>query len=198
MGSYDPLAYAWLDHEADGPGPYLIQASCFSFVSGVDLDEVVRRSGLSNVEWKDLSNDDDPFAQVEQNTVAAFASDAWTVLYQDNGYPDQIATTLCSAEDVPRAVVVFWNVNAVVEFAYWENGALVAGFTDFVAERIGADPQRLKDDLRAFGLTGDDPEAEYSHEQYRRMLALAEHLTGVRIAPDFLRRSRVALGTVED
>lgn len=198
-GSYDAQVYAWLHHEGDRPGARLVEASCFTFIKGITDDEVVRRAGLSDVEWRDLSHEDDPFNVLDQNVGAVFADGVWTVLYQDNGYPQQIATSLCSAEDVSCAVVVFWNVNAVLEFSYWENGSLVAGFSDFTSQHIGSAPDRLINDLQSFGLTDDGPEeAQFSHEQYRRMLALAEHLTGVRITPDFLSRERVALGVIDE
>lgn len=122
--SSDEVGYEWLSQTAAGPGPYLINACCFTFLEGIDAEEMSRRAEMTSVECVDLSTTSDPFMRLDQDMAAAFNQDGWAVLYQDNGYPGQVANRLAAAADVARAVIVFWNVNGVVELSYWEDGAV--------------------------------------------------------------------------
>ena len=68
-------------------------------------------------------------------------------MYEPTGYPDRFANKIAENPDVAQCVVVFWNVNAVTEFAYWERGTQIVSF-DWPQDRVGADPDRLLAEMR--------------------------------------------------
>jgi hypothetical protein len=119
--------------------------------------------------------------------------DGWTVVWQENGWPGQLADAIARSQQVRRAVIAFWNVNADQEFAYWEHGRRVVRF-DYPDERDGSDPDRL---LAAMRDTVLQPrtreEGNTAIPDYRRLLALADRVTGRHLGPDFLNQRSVVV-----
>jgi hypothetical protein len=176
-------------------------ASCFSFFDGISVDEVVARSHMLHAHKVDLStapNALDNPSPFPADDVAVFNEGRWTVVWQDNGYPDQFADAIAASPKVSRAVIVFWNVNADQEFSYWENGDRVVRF-DWPDDRTGTDPNRL---LRAMSDTVLKPratdEGDTAIPDYRRLLALADRVTRIHLGPDFLNRVAVVMGHLSE
>jgi hypothetical protein len=116
--------YAWLESD-DRPGAWMGEASCFTFLRGMSFEQIVERAGFDSVQELDLADDADAAEHFADEGIAIFAADnGWTVIYQDNGFPDQFANSLLAVPAVEQGVVVFWNVNSVTEFSYWEAGRL--------------------------------------------------------------------------
>jgi hypothetical protein len=178
--------YGWLESD-ERPGAWMGEASCFTFVRGISVEEVVASAGFETVEDLDLSDDPDAAERLADEGIAVFVADnGWTVVYQDNGFPDQFANAILASSAVEQGVVAFWNVNSVTEFSYWEAGTLVASF-DFPDDRHGSEPDRLLADMRDLGLVPDEEEG-FVDLLYAKLMALAERITGVRLGPNFLQR----------
>ncbi len=182
--------YEWLESD-ERPGAWMGEASCFTFLRGMSVAEVVDRAGFPGAEELDLSGVADAAQRFGGEGIAVFDTDnGWTVIYQDNGFPDQFASSLLAMSTVEQGVVVFWNVNSLTEFSYWERGQLVSSF-DFPDQRHGSDPDRFLDDILDLDLVLDEAEG-FVDLQYAKMMALAERITGVRLGSDFLQRRVVA------
>lgn len=186
--------YGWLDTTAERPGAWQRVASCFYFFDGVSVAEVAERAGLSRQRL--IGPVRDPGQPLDFDTAVFDGGNGWTVAYQDNGYPEQFASSLAASPDVARAVIVFWNVNSRTEFSYWERGDRIVSF-DLPDDRWGSDPDRLRAELAAVGL--DAPGATVADtDYYGRLLALAERVTGIHIGPDFLDQPGLIVGDTAD
>jgi uncharacterized protein DUF6461 len=186
----DALGYGWLNTTTERPGAWMQDASCFYFFSGLPVAEVVERSALSRT--RSIGPLRDPGPPDEFDTAVFDGGNGWTVVYQDNGVPEQFASAIAASPEVARAVIVFWNVNARTEFSYWERGDRLVSF-ELPEDRWGSDPDRLRADMAATVGNGDQ-HFEFAAEYYGRLLALAERITGVHIGPDFLDRPGLIVG----
>jgi hypothetical protein len=91
--------YEWLESD-ERPGAWMGEASCFTFLRGMSVADVVDRAGFPSAEELDLSD----------QGIAVFDTDnGWTIIYQDNGFPDQFANSLLAMSTVEQGVVVFWT-----------------------------------------------------------------------------------------
>jgi hypothetical protein len=188
--------YEWLESD-ERSGAWMGRASCFTFLRGMSVEEAVERAGFGHAEELDLTDVTDAADRFAEEGIVFFAAEnGWTVIYQDNGFPDQFANSLLATSTLEQGVVVFWNVNALTEFSYWEAGRLVTSF-DFPDQRHGSEPDRLLADILDLDLVLDASEG-FVDLQYAKMMALAERITGVHLGPDFLRRrvtaSRAEIG----
>ena len=189
MGSAGRADYSWVDQSSE-----IAVASCFSFYDGLSVDEVVTRTGIEEWRSPDRRASADGSSWLSDGDVAVFADSGWTVLYEPNGYPQRFAERIAASPDVNRCVVVFWNVNAVTEFAYWEHGLKVVAF-DWPQDRWGSEPDRLLADMReTVGLERTGEEGGSVFDIYQQMLALAERITGIHLGPDFLGSSSLVVG----
>jgi hypothetical protein len=195
INAHEEFGYGWLDPYY-GPGIRVTLASCFSFFDGVSVSAVVDRAHLRGTRTVDLSHGSNAlehFFPFMADLIAVFRLGDWTVVWQENGYPDQFANRVASMPDVSRAVIVFWNVNADQDFSYWENGRRLVDF-DYPDDRIGTDPDRLLAPMQDTVLKPRAPdEGRTAIPDYRRMLALADRVTGVHLGPDFLNRESVVI-----
>lgn len=192
MTEVDGFDYSWVDSSD------VAVASCFSFFEGPTVEEVVMRSGMREARTEDFRGTDVASARVSYSEAAVFVESGWTVVYEPNGYPERFANQIAAGTDVARCVIVFWNVNAVTEFAYWERGTQIVAF-DWPQDRGGSDPDRLLAQMRdtvGWERTGEEDGTVF--DVYQRMLALAERITGVHLGPDFLNRPSVVVGYLEE
>jgi hypothetical protein len=79
----------------------------------------------------------------------------------------------------------FANINAVHRFHWWRDGRLLVDVDLlFPAERVGAEPDSLIDELRGVGIPlDDDPESVAAVDLRAAGFALAERVTGVACTP---------------
>jgi hypothetical protein len=185
--------YSWVDAMSG-----VAVASCFSFFDGLSVDEVVALAGIRDGRVARFARADAAPAPLGDGEVAIFSAAGWTVLYEPNGYPERFANSIAGSARAERSVIVFWNVNAVTEFAYWERGSRVVAF-DWPQDRHGLDPDRLIAEMQAtVGLERTGEEGGSVFEVYQQMLALAERITGVRLGSDFLNGRAVVVGLLDD
>ncbi|HZC52483.1 MAG TPA: DUF6461 domain-containing protein [Mycobacterium sp.] len=173
----------------------MANASCFSFFRGISANALVSRARLRGVHVYDLSQAPSVFATpppFNADETAVISYRRWTVVWQENGFPNQFADAIAGSPQTSRAVIAYWNVNALTEFAYWQRGARVVSF-DAPDDRTGADPNRLLADMRATVGSGQGQFRSVA-QYYGRMLALAQRLTGIHVSPNLFNRSRVILG----
>lgn len=193
MANLGPTDYTWLDVTSE-----IGEASCFTFFDGQSVEAVAERTGIQEwrVEGPRVSHDQP--SSLTYGEEAVFSESGWTIMYEPNGYPDRLANKIAASPEVARCVLVFWNVNGVIEFAYWERGTQIVSF-DWPQDRIGADPDRLLAEMReTTGLDRSGEEGGTVFGVYQQMLALAERITGVRLGPDFLDGRSVIIGSVEE
>jgi hypothetical protein len=185
--------YGWLDTTTERPGAHMQVASCFYFFHGIGVDKLAERTGLRDRHL------DGPLTDRELpshfDTAMWEASNGWTVVYQDNGYPEQYAAELAGSLCPGRAVLVYWNVNARTEFSYWQDGNCLVRF-QFPDERSGADPDRLLAEMNQIKGLLHGGSSRTSAGYYGDLLALAEQITGIHLGPDFLDRRGLTLGNL--
>jgi hypothetical protein len=124
--------------------------------------------------------------------TAVISYRGWTVVWQENGFPELFADAIAASGQVSRAVIAYWNVNALTEFAYWEHGQRIVSF-DSPDDRTGSHPNRLLADMRATVGSGMGQVRSVA-VYYGRMLALAQRVTGIYVGPDLFNRSHVVIG----
>jgi hypothetical protein len=187
----DLFGYRWLASPDVRPGSWMAEnGSCFTFLRGLGVDEVVASAGLDDPTELDLTGVEDAAERFIDAGIAVFrASDEWTVFYEANGYPELFANDLIVQPSVTEAVVAFWNVNFNTEFSYWQSGSRIVTF-EFPDQRGGTDPDRLLPAVEAVGILSTEDETVNTYPA--RMLALAEHITGIHLGADFLSRRLVA------
>jgi hypothetical protein len=179
-----------LNIDVNDPDWIFTEALLFTFVHGLTPAEVADRLSLP-VQHLDLTDQQDPLRYFVIDGKAVFdAGGGWTVLYEDNGIPEDSSHVLANDAAADQVLSVFTNVNSVMEFAYWHRGELLVRF-EFPDERSGRRPDALLDEMRATtGVHIDDYERAMNDGSYlARMMTLAQRVTSVHLGPDFLRRS---------
>lgn len=195
MGA-DDTGYEWLETTQSGAAMQV--ASCFGFYSGLTLADIVDVGGLGNVRTEHpIASRDPTDAFPDWKEVAIFeGGDGWTVSYQQNGMPNEFAENVARSTQTQLAVIIYWNVEVDIEFAYWENGTQVVRFDDVVEDRRGSDPDRLiREMAETVGLTNNDSD-EPAVKLYEQLLALADRLTGLHLPADFLHNRSLLIGTL--
>lgn len=189
----DQFDYSWVNAASE-----VGVATCFSFFDGPTVEDVVSRAGIREWRTEDFRGPASASSPLDDSEVAVFSESGWTVAYEPNGYPERLANKIAAEGDVARCVIVFWNVNAVTEFAYWERGTQVVAF-DWPQYRRGSDPDRLLADMQVtVGLERTGLEDGSVFDIYQQMLALGERVTGVHLGPDFLQRPSVVVGYINE
>ena len=133
--------FAWLNYDSR-PGAWMAEASCFTFIRSRSARWAADTAGLADVEEVDFSAVEDYGSEFTEFGIGLYDESEWAVIYQWNGFPEQFVRDLVERQEVDEAVIVFWNVNSVVEFSYYRRGSMVVGF-EFPDERWGADPDAL-------------------------------------------------------
>lgn len=165
------------------PGAWMAEASCFTFIrnrSARWAGEGARLTEAKDADWSAVVDLDDLFTEYG---IALFDVGDWAVIYQYNGFPEQFVHVLVGRQDVDEAVIVFWNVNGVIEFSYWRRGATLTSF-EFPDERYGAEPDALLPAMGRAGVSMQTYEAsdgENGPLYYRSLLPLAAGISGVVI-----------------
>ncbi len=180
--------FAWLNYDSR-PGAWMAEASCFTFIRSRSARWAADTAGLADVEEVDLSAVEDYGSEFTEFGIGLYDESEWAVIYQWNGFPEQFVRDLVERQEVDEAVIVFWNVNSVVEFSYYRRGSMVVGF-EFPDERWGADPDALLGQMDRARVTMQTYEStdESGPAYYRSLLALAAGITGVVLGPTFLQR----------
>jgi hypothetical protein len=179
----------------DNPDWNFQEAVTITFVHGLSPRAIAERLNLAAHELN-LSSDSDALTHFAHSDGKAIfdAGNGWTVLYEDNGIPHDSTYRLANDPEVDEAVLVFRNVNSVMEFGYWHGGERLVGF-EFPDERYGTRPDALLDDMRTTtGLSSEDYGREMEDNTYLpRMMTLASRITSVHLDRDFLRRRLLAV-----
>jgi hypothetical protein len=146
------------------------------------------------VQEVDLSGDHDAARRFMGGGAALLDEPGgWTVLYEDNGIPQDSAYQLATDPQVNEAVSVFTNVNSVMEFSYWQHGQRLVRF-EFPDERDGTSPDALLSQMEhTTGVTVEDYDQAMNDGTYlARMMALAQRITSVHLPKSFLQRPLLA------
>ncbi len=163
--------YLWADE---------VMASTISVIRGPDDATLMNRMNLDPTSREDL--DWDGASDRQSDAIAEGASivqldrlDDWTVVIEPNGFitPGPELTALLSTDG--RAASSYWNVNALMIFAWAIDGHLRRWFDPLLGHGEGS--PLPEEDALPFGYPGQPRAA---------MLALMERLTGVAIEQDWL------------
>jgi hypothetical protein len=166
--------YAWVEDDEE------LSAACFTAVTGVGVEEVVRRFGA------------DPTAERTATFAEAFNAltgrapllydelDGDVLVAENNGWQGSRPEVLEGVSRGGRAASVYWSVNADMAFVYAVDGVVVAWFDPLLVEHewTGSDPdsvRRQATDL-PFGL----------HGPRSASLALVERLIGAHLEQSWL------------
>ena len=189
---YDP--YVWLVFDENNRDWLFQQAFSLTFVRGLSAAEIASRLDLP-VRELDLSDERDAlFYFIIEGKALFDAGNGWAVLYEDNGLPHESTYRIAQDPAAAEAVLVFTNVNSVMEFGYWRGGERLVGF-EFPPDRYGSQPDALLDHMNeTTGLSIEDYDSEMEDHTYlARMMTLAQRITSVHLDRDFLRRRLLAV-----
>ena len=156
--------YAWVEDDEE------LSAACFTAVTGVGVEEVVRRFGA------------DPTAERTATFAEAFNAltgtapllydelDGDVLVAENNGWQGSRPEVLEGVSRGGRAASVYWSVNADMAFVYAVDGVVVAWFDPLLVEHewTGSDPdsvRRQATDL-PFGKTRDNLKAAIAGETH--------------------------------
>ena len=199
---------------------------CLTFVRGVAPDEVLERLGGSeSVELvgarrlqgaeelvpmrPDVVGEDGAF-YADRITGLVFAAAAqvgdWAMVVEPNGF-------LCTQEPIVQAlsrtgefVSLYFNENTDPRFIWARNSVVLVDFDPTAAGwRHGVEPDRLNGVLGRLGfdlsteeIDPSDPRWRYDELWQARILALMDHLTGVRLTAELLETAVFRCGAVPD
>lgn len=185
--------------------PAWAEAHCVTLVSDITPEGVAAALSASPVAHvrgfdalyerviEDWPDDYDPSLAVMGVTSL---DDKWTLIAEINGFAG-VTERLIGPMSPGRTIVShFSNVNSAYRFHWWRDGRLLTDFDLlFPAERSGADPDALLDDIAAVGLPLDDEpdEIDYSAAGF----ALAQRITNVACTPELFENSDFLVATVE-
>lgn len=162
----------------------LAEAVCVTYVHGVDEDTMIRAFGGDPADTARLSlaglyreQADYHFTAIPHAVLVTTVGD-WLIGIEPNGYQGSRPEVLRAASAGGTALSVYWNVNAVNQFAYARHGRTLASFDMmFPDDREGAEPAVL--DAYLDGLPFDD-------DTWEAGLVLAERISGVRLTAALL------------
>ncbi|GAB2827015.1 hypothetical protein GCM10022221_26470 [Actinocorallia aurea] len=176
---------------------------CLTLVRGISAEEFLRRIGarvgpeVTGLEELREETSERPGMGIGVTEVAG-----WAVGFETCGLIGVSAEYNVPLSAGTRLVADFRNVNAVARFVWREDGDLRLEFdpADPVA-RHGSDPDALRDVMTAAGFaldgTAADPDDIWGDEDRETDLdAVIEHLTGLRITSQHLRRATYLTGSV--
>lgn len=185
--------------------PDWAEAHCLTLVGDITAAEVVNRLGADVLD--SVQGIDALYEMAVADEAGGFdpgligvteIGGAWTLIAEINGFVG-VTERLIGPMSPGRTIVShFSNINAVRRFHWWRDGELVVDFDLlFPAERFGADPEAVRDDLAAIGVPVDaDPVEIAGIDLGAAGFALAERLTDVRCTPDLFERSNFAVARV--
>ncbi|MFE6667632.1 DUF6461 domain-containing protein [Streptomyces sp. NPDC057697] len=133
----------------------------------------------------------------KQQLVAMTTVEPWTLLIEPNGYLGVTEDLAPAASAGTRWVSHFVDINGLDAFLWAEDSVRRLWFEPmFPDERWGTTPDESLDVMHSIGFHfGDDsPEADLSS---LAAFALAQHLTGVAVAPELLEGTAFTCGSVE-
>ncbi|WP_246267624.1 DUF6461 domain-containing protein [Nonomuraea typhae] len=176
---------------------------CVSFVRGVAPEEVLRRFGVDEDTFTELSIDElasrswEEYAEDSAGWIGAASLGDWTVLVEPGGWKtavdEEVYTKVSHAAEL---VSVCRHDYANDSFLYAVDGRGITWFDPEIPDsRVGAEPDRLLDRMRRLGL---DPDAEEIDDALERAFKLADELTGLTYTPELLDRRFLAAEPVYD
>lgn len=180
--------------------PEWAEAHCVTLISDIAAEDVIRSLGATiraSVRGIDalgeLTIDNWPQGYDPSRAVIGVTEidRRWTLIAEINGFVG-VTERLIGPMSAGRTIVShFSNINAVHRFHWWRDGRLLVDFDLlFPAERFGADPAALSDDIREVGLPLEtDPDDLAGIDFHAAGFALAERITEVACTPDLFERS---------
>lgn len=187
--------YEWLAVDVDHPDWFIQEACLFTFIRGVVARDIAAVVGLDVEEVDGSAGNDDLLLDLMGGGKATFdAEGGWSVLYEDNGLPNETSERLAVDPRASEAVMVFTNVNSVVRFSHWREQRLLTSF-EFPDERWGERPDELLPDMsETTGTTREDYSAAMDDGTYlARLMKLAQRLTAIYLGRHFLQRTTVLI-----
>lgn len=178
--------YAWWSEWR----PDWAEAYCVTLVGDMTAEDVVTSLGA------DSAGSVQGFDALSERVVDGWAGDydpaqavlgvsdvdgGWALVVEVNGYVG-VTERLIGPMSAGRTIVShFRNVNAVRRFNWWRNGRLLVDFdTMFPADRFGAEPDAIVDDIRGVGIPLDAETDEILGVDLNAAgFALAQRITGI-------------------
>jgi hypothetical protein len=188
--------YAWFD------GTPLDYAYCLTLVQGLVPDEALRRIDGELLERRtglpafiDFAERNFPWAGRDDQrfTVGVAQLDGWVLLLESNGFLGVTNEFLRRLSAETQVVSHQKNVDGEDQFCWMADGVMRLTFEPFLADRrSGTDPDGLIDVMTQVGFDLRPLEERDPSMRTGASFALAEHLTGVRIAQQSLDTAEYA------
>lgn len=173
--------------------PDWAEAYCVTLVSGMTAEAVVaslptmptaRLRGVDALYQRDVEDWTGSGEPSGELIGVADIDGGWALMAEVNGYVG-VTERLIGPLSVGRTVVShFRNVNAAYRFHWWCDGVLLVDVDLlFPAERFGADPDALVEDIRGVGIPLDRPDDIAAADLSAAGFALAQRITNVTCTP---------------
>ena len=172
--------YAWFLEDEHG----LTVEGCITLLRGVTSDEVIGRLGAGvDGRTRGLPVDDEPFVAVTDAAGGVVLVEHHSGL----GVDHDVVGRLSAGIDVAALWVTEVNENV---FLWAKDGVVLVEFDMFRAGwREGAEPDALLGALQEIGFGLDADDEGYDEAGPQRALALAEHVTGIRLTAEMLEQA---------
>ena len=177
----DATEYAWVEGDEE------LSAACFTAVTGVGVEEVVRRFGVDPTTERTTTFADAFNAMTGSAPLLYDELDGDALVAENNGWQGSRTEVLETVSRGGTAASVYWSVNADMSFLYVVDGVVVAWFDPLLVEHpwSGSDPESVRRQTAnlPFGLDGPRGAS----------LALVERLTGIHLERRWLERPHCCL-----
>ncbi len=172
-------------------------------VEGLTPAEVLQRLGArSHIEVTGASELVEPAFRTwdahhrDRQFIGATAISGWVLGIEPNGYRGVTESVAIPLSAGTRLVSHFCNINSVDDFYWIENGDIRLRFEPlFPIYRTGSDPDGLVEVMRQVGFDMQEDTDRSFELTTEAAFALAEHITGVRLTPEFLDSATFLCGT---
>jgi hypothetical protein len=193
--------YAWFEDQLPG----LSEAYCLTLARGLQPQEFLARigateraplTGVSAIFEPSLEawNAYDGTALLIAATAVPGDTGEWTLGVESNGFLGVTPAVIVPASAGTQIVSHFQNIEGVTRFYWIEDGDVRLLFSPLdPADREGSTPDAVTDIMRQVGFDLDEDSDNADH-CVAAALALAEHLTGVRLTPELLERATYLCG----
>ncbi|MFB7382748.1 DUF6461 domain-containing protein [Kitasatospora purpeofusca] len=188
-------SYIWAEKEG-------LNYGCFTFVRDRDPAEIARLYGADPQTAQTLTADERRTHPAYPDLVSWADLGEWTLLFEEERARGTDPVLLAGLTPGTEAVSVHTNVLAHYRFRYTVDGRTVTYFDALSPyARHGTEPDRFVAPMQRIGLDPDvqpdlddcDDDPEYVEYALPMLLALAEHVTGIRLNPETLGTAPTAV-----
>jgi hypothetical protein len=191
--------YTWFS------GTGLTYGYCFTLVKDLSRTDALAQLATQDLrsitglrDFRSAAHDNFPWRTHNPYFIGAVDLGEWTLLVEDNGFMGVHIPTVRPLSVGTQVISHYRGVDAEDRFLWLEDGELRLDFEPlFPFRRSGSEPDGLVEVMQQVGFDLNDDEDRDFELHTEATLALAEHLTGVRLTAELLASADYLCGLAE-